>query len=196
MDRSVHVCPDVNCISFVFEIEFKECYSLKYKMNFLSFLRRLNKKSDTTENAAVNIAENILDSENVQWFSLENQFLQCKVIDCYDGDTITIVFPFGNKPYKDKFRLLGLDTAEIRTKNKDEKEAGIIAKNWLSEQILNKKVWIRFNKEEKYGRLMGVIYRTNDENSLSINDELIQRGLAYAYDGKKKTDFADWYNRK
>ena len=46
------------------------------------------------------------------------------VKDVYDGDTITVAFPFGDKMFSWNCRLTGVDTPEIRTRNKQEKEFG------------------------------------------------------------------------
>lgn len=103
------------------------------------------------------------DMEDAAPFSPEGQILKCKVNDVYDRDTITVIFPFtdvwnslrpGIVYCKDKLRLSGIDTPEIRTKNLKEKEAGYMVRDWLKTQILGKVVWIHFEKKEKYGRLM------------------------------------------
>ena len=132
----------------------------------------------------------ILDIEDAPELTFKNVFCKCKVVDVYDGDTITIIIAFEGNPYKIKCRLSGIDSAEIRTKNLDEKTAGLIAKQWLSDQILGKKIWIRCGDWDKYGRLLGEIFL--EENTKSINDVLIERKLAYPYDGKKKRKFEEW----
>ena len=125
-------------------------------------------------------------------FSLEKYRLNCKAVDVYDGDTITVIFPFAGGYFKHKLRLAGIDTPEIRTKNAKEKVAGIKARNWLRSQILHKIIHVVFTKEDKYGRLMGWIYRDIRHQSKSINQELIDMKMAYAYNGKKKQEFGTW----
>ncbi len=46
-----------------------------------------------------------MTSDNTPWLSLEKETLLCKVIDVYDGDTITVKLPFNSKFYKKKCRL-------------------------------------------------------------------------------------------
>lgn len=128
-------------------------------------------------------------------FTLEGKFLECKVIDVYDGDTVTIIFPFENNCYKKKCRLFGIDTPEKRTKNLEEKKAAIIAKEFLEEIVLNKIVWIKFEDWDKYGRLMGHIYK-NKNSKNSINNMLVENGFAYKYDGGTKKKFEEWYELK
>ena len=133
----------------------------------------------------------IAELDDAPWFTLDgDKRLQCKVIDVYDGDTITIIFPFGGGHYKDKCRLFGIDTPEVRTKNAEEKAAGIRAKEWVKEKILNKVVSIEFKGKGKYGRLMGNIYE--EGNDLSINMQLVENGMAYAYNGGKKKRWGEW----
>lgn len=159
--------------------------------------------------------------ETSKKLSMKGIKCKCKCVDVYDGDTITIVFPFSNELYNHKFRLYGIDTAEIRRKkgtSKEEIKVAKMAKKWLENKILNKCIWIDFKKEDKYGRLMGNIFIYNDtiinslsesmssesmssesismsseSISMSINDELIQEGMAYKYLGKKKKKFEEWY---
>jgi endonuclease YncB( thermonuclease family) len=130
------------------------------------------------------------DIENAPPFTLNGVQLECKVVDVYDGDTITIIFPFYGNYYKDKCRLFGIDTPEVRTKNLEEKAAGLNAKEWLKQKILYKTVIIDFKGKGKYGRLMGDVYEKN--NNVSINTELIQKGMAYSYDGGKKKAYGSW----
>lgn len=132
----------------------------------------------------------ILDCENAPELSFKDEFCRCKVIDVYDGDTITIIIAFKNNPYKIKCRLSGIDSAEIRTKNVEEKNAGLVAKHWLSDQILGKKIWIKCGDWDKYGRLLGEIFLEKDTQS--INQTLMEKNLAYSYDGKKKRKFDEW----
>lgn len=126
-------------------------------------------------------------------FSLQNQLLPCKVKSVYDGDTITVIFPFNNSYYKSNLRLSGIDTPEIKTKNLSEKKAGILAKEWLEQKILNKIVYINFEKEDKYGRLLGTIYENPniDDFNKSINQILIDEGFGVKYDGGKKQAYSE-----
>lgn len=118
--------------------------------------------------------------EDAPWFNIENTTKMCKVVDVYDGDTVTIIFEFENKYYKTKCRLYGIDTPELR--NKETKESAILARDCVRNIILNKVVQINFKKEDKYGRILGDIYY----NDLHINKYLVQEGHAKEYFGGKK----------
>jgi endonuclease YncB( thermonuclease family) len=117
-------------------------------------------------------------------FSMKGKFVRCRVVKVYDGDTITIIFPFSNAFYKHNLRLFGIDTPELRSTNIVEKTKAILARDWLKKQILGNIVWVQFENEDKYGRLLGTVYKTRKEES--INSQLIQNGFAVQYNGGKK----------
>jgi micrococcal nuclease len=136
-----------------------------------------------------------MDWENIQdapLFSFEGQDIQCKVVSVYDGDTIKIIFPLNNNIYKWNCRLTGVDTPEIRTKCKKEKEYGYKVRDLLREKILNKIVKIKCGKFDKYGRLLGEIIC--DEESCSVNQWLINNNYAFKYDGGKKKKWSEFLN--
>jgi len=114
------------------------------------------------------------------WFNFEGEMMRAKVVDVYDGDTITLVFRFGNKIWKDKCRLSGIDTPEIRTRDADEKIRGFAARGLVRAHLFKKKSWIRCGKWDKYGRLLGTIFLSSDCIN-SINQELIENGFAVPY---------------
>ena len=89
-----------------------------------------------------------------------------------------------------------MDTPEKRTRNLEEKALGIEATNWLKEKLADA---IRGDDElvirtelrggvGKYGRLLGWLYV--GEHDLSLNEQMITEGYAWAYDGgTKQKDF-------
>ena len=91
------------------------------------------------------------DITDVPWLTLDGITCQCKVVDVYDADTVTIVLPLTEKLYKVKCRLLGIDSAEKRTKNLDEKKFALEATDWLSNLINDKVIWVKCGKWGKYG---------------------------------------------
>ena len=101
-------------------------------------------------------------------------------MDVYDGDTVTVIFEYRRQMIKDRIRLWGIDTPEIRTRDQEEKKAGFEARDYLREQILDKFVWVEFLKEDKYGRSLGKIYRKSNDTE-SLNDELVKKGMAKEY---------------
>lgn len=101
-----------------------------------------------------------------------------RVVSVYDGDTITVDISLGLGIYKkdETIRLKGIDTPEVRG---SEKEAGIKARDYLRERILNKEVIIKTYKDSKgkYGRYLAEIF-IDGEN---INKELVDKGYAKSY---------------
>ena len=104
------------------------------------------------------------------------------IISIYDGDTVTgdIDLGFGIWIRKQKFRLIGINTPEIRTKDADEKIRGYAARDRLIELIGDKTVRIRSFGKGKYGRWLVEIYIDDDETR-SVNQMLISEGHAEPY---------------
>jgi micrococcal nuclease len=96
----------------------------------------------------------------------------------YDGDTITVDFDlgFGIILRKQKIRLLGINTPEVRGESR---EQGLISRDRLRERILGKTVTIKTSRDKKgkYGRWLGEVF-IKDEN---INQWLLNEGLASEY---------------
>jgi micrococcal nuclease len=111
-----------------------------------------------------------------------------------DGDTIEVDIDLGfNVSIHKTVRLAGIDTPESRTKDAYEKKFGLEAKEWLKTKLKDaENIRIRTEKPdstEKYGRILGWLFRNND--TVSINETMIQQGYAWSYMGEKKVkDFA------
>ena len=152
--------------------------------------------------------------QEFKFFDLEGIEGDFYVESVYDGDTITILMPIkmhifnmissnsidqnsdsnkSNNVYfnKIKLRLYGIDTPEIKpNKNLTDRDEHIKkayeAKDFLSKQILNKIIKVKFLKNDKYGRPLAQIYYQD----ILINNLMIEKGFAKSYDGgTKDTDF-------
>jgi endonuclease YncB( thermonuclease family) len=117
-------------------------------------------------------------------FSLNGLTREARVIDVYDGDSITCIFKFKDEYYKWKCRLLGIDTPEIRTKNIKEKEHAIKARDYLRSKILHQIVKIECFDFDKYGRLL---IKVLDHKNIDITYHLIEQGFGVHYTGGTKT---------
>lgn len=105
---------------------------------------------------------------------------KAKVLGVYDGDTMTLLIDVGfNIFLKEKCRLYGLDTPEIRTKNAKEKALGLEARDFVRDLILKKEVIVKTYKEGKFGRYLVDIYVNNSK----LNDILVKKGYARVYSG-------------
>ena len=133
------------------------------------------------------IALRELDVSSVPNVILQNKSIRARVIDVYDGDTITVIFMLGDVPVKYKIRLIGIDTPEIRSgkgKLAIEKDAAIKCQKFLSCIIHEQIVTLKIIDWDKYGgRLLGNVY-TNINNNIS--NLLINLGYARPYDGGTK----------
>ena len=124
----------------------------------------------------------------------------------YDGDTISkLQVDLGfNLKYINSFRIIGIDTPEIRTRSRIEKIKGYQARTMLRLLIGNNQIAIKSISKKgtgKYGRLLGELYihqgvDTNQEGKiinhrwLNAGLKMIDCGLAVPYDGGTKVK--DW----
>ncbi|TXE78893.1 nuclease [Campylobacter peloridis] len=97
-----------------------------------------------------------------------NSYIQSKVDKIIDGDTIEV---FLNDD-KIKVRLFGIDAPE-----KDQAYGDLSAK-FLSAIILNKEITLNIKDEDKYGRILAIVY-LNDKD---INQVMVKNGFAWAYE--------------
>ncbi len=104
-----------------------------------------------------------------------------------DGDTIDISIDLGfDLTKKERVRLAGIDTPEKRTKNLKEKEMGYQATEFLEMHLMEaSKLTVRTEKDGKFGRMLGWLYKS-EEDTMSINQIMIDKGYAWAYDGGTK----------
>ena len=124
-------------------------------------------------------------------------FRVTKIVKVLDGDTIDVLIDLGFDLYKkERVRIAGVDTPEKRTRDLEEKALGIDATNWLKEKLESTlagddQLFIRtelVGGTGKYGRLLGWCYIGDAE--LSLNEQMITEGYAWAYDGgTKQKDF-------
>lgn len=99
----------------------------------------------------------------------------------YDGDTLTAEIDLGFKMWakKVKLRLVGVDTPEIRTKDPDEKELAIKARDRVRELCLGKEVVVKTHGKGKYGRWLASVYIEGD---IDLGRFLIAEGHAQSYE--------------
>ena len=116
-----------------------------------------------------------------------------QVIKVYDADTITIAskLPYDASPlYRLSVRLNGIDTPEIKGKgvSDEEKEAAILARDFVSNLVLHKHVRLENIESEKYGRILADVYI----GDIHLNEVLISERYAVKYDGGTKIIPASW----
>lgn len=142
------------------------------------------------------------DFNDLSKFSFTGILTKARVVDVYDGDTVTVVFYYGDRPIKDSMRLAGYDAPELHPRRDCENREQIvvaaqIAREFLLKLVNNQIVWVKFTKEDKYGRLLGHIYLVDPESrdifmgqETCVNRLMVERGYGKSYDGGTKCDFS------
>ena len=126
-------------------------------------------------------------------------FRVTEIVKVLDGDTIDVIIDLGFDLYKkERVRVAGVDTPEKRTRDLEEKALGLDATKWLKEKLEgaisgDDDLVIRtelVGGVGKYGRLLGWLYL--GDAAVSLNEEMIEEGYAWAYDGgTKQKNFDD-----
>ena len=110
-----------------------------------------------------------------------------EIIRVIDGDTVDVSIDLGFELTKtERVRLAGIDTPESRTKDLAEKHMGNEAKAYLTD-LLNAAddLIVKTEMDGKFGRMLGWFYN-NKFSQYSINEQLIDEGYAWKYDGGSK----------
>jgi len=122
------------------------------------------------------------------------------VLKVVDGDTIDAAIDLGfDISLTKRIRLAGVDTPESRTTDVKEKALGLEVKEWLKKKLEGQTDIIVKTElpdsTEKYGRILGHLFIGDKEVSAvnrkkSVNNQMIDEGYAWEYDGgKKQKDF-------
>ena len=108
-----------------------------------------------------------------------------KVISVYDGDTFRVDID-GIHPLLGQniaIRVNGVDTPEIRGKCQYEKDLAIKARDFVRAKLSNAKEAVLTNIQRgKYFRIIANVL----VDGVSLEGQLLNKGLAYEYYGKKK----------
>jgi endonuclease YncB( thermonuclease family) len=91
-----------------------------------------------------------------------------RVVGVADGDTITVLDASNTKH---KIRLSGIDAPEKR------QAFGTVSKQYLVNMVFNKSVVINWQKNDRYGRIIGKVL----VDDVDVNLEQIKAGMAWFY---------------
>ena len=116
----------------------------------------------------------------------------CIIRSITDGDGLRVdidlgfgVVLRGNSGRGVNIRLYGVDAPESRTRNKQEKAHGLLAKKYLQETLkVGERYILRTKERGKFGRWLGEIKTGKG----LITKLLIKEKLAVAYEGQNKKD--------
>lgn len=123
------------------------------------------------------------DISKVDRYTYADQYKYARFDNIYDGDTADIYFLDNQKIIRSQFRFYGYDSAEMKPLKKLENRKDIVLqaindKEYLTSLIINRKCVVKFMKNEKYGRMMGIVWKINNDNipedMLSTHPELIE----------------------
>lgn len=145
----------------------------------------------------------------------------CRVTKICDGDTIYVITRLNKreKNYEYPVRLFGINAPEMKPSmdlpNRDlYKQAAMVVRDRLAEIIpVDSVVCIDFEKEDKFGRLMGVVWMLEPGccgcrwyPAMSVAEQLLKEGLVIEYlsEGDRygqhsrgsKTEFEDAHLRR
>lgn len=142
----------------------------------------VNTNKDNIDNKLLSL--NIDDIPNVIF---KDKCIRGRVIDVYDGDTITVVFILGDMPIKYKIILYGIKAPEIRLgkgRTQLEKNAGLKCRDYVKSILQNQLVTIIIKDNDIYsGRLIGEVYLNSQTN---VGNLLVNMGYAKPYNGTKE----------
>lgn len=120
-----------------------------------------------------------------------------------DGDTIDVNIDLGfNVCTKQRVRLLGIDTPESRTSDKDEKKFGLLSKEKLKEWCLKAvasdkddiEIELRCpeaDSREKFGRVLAEVWVSEGGQWTNVNKWMCDNGYAVPYTGQNKAVVAE-----
>ena len=121
---------------------------------------------------------------------------KAKVDRVVDGDTIDCTIDLGFKTWKKvRVRLEGINTPESRTRDLEEKERGLAAKNRLQEilEYNDNQCTLKVSGLGKFGRALATVFvqhlspvSTDSITLTNVNQQLITEGHAVEYHGGKR----------
>jgi endonuclease YncB( thermonuclease family) len=131
--------------------------------------------------------------DDLNAFTYEGLVLKGRVVRVLDGDTVQVIVLNDKKLESHRFRLLGIDAPELHPRKdsifaSEEKDAALKSKEMLEQKLAEDSnlCVITFTKDDKYGRRMGTLAT---RQGISINDWMVKKGYAVAYDGGKKQSY-------
>lgn len=125
---------------------------------------------------------------------------KAKILRVVDGDTVDVDIDLGFGVWlrNERVRIMGIDTPESRTRDKEQKKFGLLAKERLKELLpkgKNSVLRTQIDKDGedakgKFGRILGNFVYGHGHNGrfTMVTDILIKEGHAVAYYGQNKED--------
>jgi len=138
-------------------------------------------------------------AEKTKKFSYQGMTVKAKMVDIYDGDTLTLVFRYRGELQQHSCRMMGYDSPEMKPlKSKPDREAEIEAAKAAKEalkELLERHtvVTVKCHQFDKYGRVLVTLWVPGRSGlfsccggDLNVNQWMIDQGYGYVYDGGTK----------
>ena len=123
--------------------------------------------------------------KNTKVFSFEGLNTYAKVVKIYDCDTFNILIYYNEKIIRLRIRLARIDSPEIKSNIKKERDLAIRGRDYYTNKLMNKVVFVKLGKNGKFGRPLTEVYYKHKNQ----NDEMVDFGYAVNYFGGKKKSF-------
>lgn len=109
---------------------------------------------------------------------------RCYVVKVVDGSTVDAHIDLGfNVLVRQRIKLFGIDTADIKSLDSAERDRAAAARNRLVD-LLGKEFICKtiLNKRGKAGRTLGHVFvLDNDDHLTNVNKQLVDEGFAIPY---------------
>ena len=115
-----------------------------------------------------------------------------RVTRIVDGDTFWVVDEALNRQ---KVRLIGIDTPELKHGNEPEEFYAQAAKEFLIDLIADREIRLEFDQEhtDKYGRTLAYAYV---DDTVFVNKTLVQKGYAHKLPIPPNTKYATLFTQQ
>ena len=124
---------------------------------------------------------------------------KCKILRVVDGDTVDVDIDLGFGVWlkNERVRMMGIDTPESRTRDKEEKKFGLLSKEYVKSRYpVGSMAILRTHKDKtgKFGRILGELVWEDS----TINKIMVDEHYAVLYNGQSKEDIEEQHleNRK
>ena len=108
-----------------------------------------------------------------------------RVVRVVDGDTVDVDIDLGFSinMKKQRIRMYGINAPESRTKDLEEKERGLKAKEYLKTLLEVESVVLQTHLDDrgKFGRILGTFIVELDGESVNVNETMVATGHAVEY---------------
>ena len=103
-----------------------------------------------------------------------------------DGDTVDVIIDLGfDIHFKQRVRLYGINAPESRTRDLEEKKRGLAATDRLVELLPKAPerftVKTSLDKKGKFGRILGTFFVEYGNDTMNVNEQMIQEDHAERY---------------